>query len=159
LTLNTLDATSGKRGIWRGKDSRGVIFLDIKKAVRPNVVASNEKLPFRAASFEKVVFDPPQFVLSKAKNALEIHKRYGFWKNKQEFFHNLRRVNKEFARVLKDDGQLLMKFCTFNFEKTDVLNELTNFALISNDSRPTKGRGKNTVHWFLFHKICAVNGG
>ena len=151
-TPTILDATSGMKGIWQNMDASGVLFLDINKDVNPNIVASNEKLPFRAGCFKKVVFDPPQFVLSKAENALPIHKRYGFWLRKQQFFDNLRAVNEEFARVLKEDGSLLMKFCTFNFEMKDVLKELTNFELVKNDSRPTKGRGKNTVHWLSFKK-------
>lgn len=151
-TPKILDATSGMKGIWRGKNVSNILFLDVNKDVKPDIVASNENLPFRDGSFEKVVFDPPQFVLSKAENALPIHKRYGFWLRKQDFFDNLKAVNKEFSRVLKEDGSLLMKFCTFNFEMSDVLEDLSNFLLVKNDSRPTKGRGKNTVHWLLFQR-------
>jgi len=151
-SYDVLDATANRRGMWKGQNTSNVLFLDIDKKVNPDIIANNELLPFKDEVFKNIVFDPPQFVLSKAENALPIHNRYGFWLRKQDFFKNLQKVNIEFSRVLKENGLLIMKFCTFNFQKEDAITTLNKFSLISNYSRPTKGRGKNTVHILLFKK-------
>jgi hypothetical protein len=53
-----LDATVGGWRFWKNS-SRPVTGIDLKLRNRPTVVADNASMPFRAASFDVVVYDPP----------------------------------------------------------------------------------------------------
>src|SRR5689334_3708117 len=53
-----LDSTVNGARFWRGSKRR-VIGIDIIRKHRPTVVADNTNMPFRAESFDVVVYDPP----------------------------------------------------------------------------------------------------
>jgi hypothetical protein len=54
--------------MWKG-NGRKVRFLDLDPSVRPDVVASFLALPFRSASFDVVIFDPPHLPVAAASTA------------------------------------------------------------------------------------------
>lgn len=90
--------------------------------VKPVVLADLKKLPFRDNVFDSIVFDPPHF--SCGINSF-LRKYYGSWDH-QEVKASLKAANVEFARVLRDGGQLLLKIMPTDLETYHKM--LTNFV-------------------------------
>jgi len=140
---HTLDATAGLRQYWKGKDQRGVVFLDVRREVKPDIVASNEYLPFRSGIFKRVFYDPPHVVnpfSSTAKSTLGW--RYGFWEHKSELVRNAYLVNKEFARVLQPRGKLTF----FYTDLRDNPSLESMLALFNNFRILRRKRSKSGAH-------------
>lgn len=62
-----LDVTANARRMWQGVEHRGrVVYADIDADMKPDVVADFRSLPFGAASFDVIVFDPPHLPAAAA---------------------------------------------------------------------------------------------
>lgn len=57
--LKILDLSAGKRSVWFNRLQDDVVFVDIREAVCPTVVADTTQLPFQQEFFDLIVFDPP----------------------------------------------------------------------------------------------------
>lgn len=58
--MKILDMTAGNRAIWFNKNYRDAIYVDIRREVKPTIVADLCKLPKSCGrNFDLVVFDPP----------------------------------------------------------------------------------------------------
>ena len=126
-----LDITAGYRAMWKGKH-QGVVFLDRRKEVKPDIVASNEFLPFKDEIFVKVVYDPPHTVGTLTlfyTHEPEGFDRYSHWDTKPQFYKNLCRVNNEVKRVLMKSGEFLVKWCDLTIKHGLVVKLLDNFKL------------------------------
>jgi len=165
MTCEILDATAGYRHMWKGK-YQNVLFLDIRKEVRPDIVASNEYLPFRPQTFEKVVYDPPHCILSKhcafpkeeeiiekyGKNYLKnIMKKYGMWKSRKDYLRNIISINREAKRILKQNGALFIKHTEVKGTRIShkfLINLMDNFE-VKRIRRQLSGSHlfKNTVYY------------
>jgi hypothetical protein len=112
-----LDITAGKRRMWTNTPD-DLLFLDRRRIVKPDIVASNEFLPFIESCMDGVVYDPPHLFRHSRIKEGSIMARWArdftLWKRKAHFLRNLNEVNKEVARVLKADGWMLMKHCDGN---------------------------------------------
>lgn len=141
-TYENLDATSSLRGYWWGRDQRGWLFLDRRARVKPDIVASNEYLPFRDGVFAQVFYDPPSVLRGRGHwdfSSMEF--RYQHWRGPNDFRRNLDFVNDEFQRVLKPDGTVLVKYTvskTCALPLGEVLGRLSNFHLENDQTRPSK---------------------
>jgi SAM-dependent methyltransferase len=145
-----LDATAGLRCLWIGRSARGALFVDKRVAVFPDVVASNEYIPFRAGIFRCILYDPPHVVNSSGGRTF-YRTNFGFrfwaWDSMSEYVHNLWAVNREFARVLAPGGRLVFKH-TKNPHGISLglaLALLSNFQEERRKIRGAKGGGSNVV--------------
>lgn len=157
-----LDVTAGFRRMWKGKH-QGVLFLDERRVVKPDIVASNEQLPFRDNVFTKVVYDPPHHlegsyctrdIFPKEK----FLKLYGEgWKRRIDFIKNVVGLNAEAYRVLKPKGQLFAKFCelaSLKVTRDYFLSLLDNFVLLRNRTEISKSGhyAKNKIYYLTLQR-------
>jgi len=138
---HTLDATAGLRRYWKGKDTRGVLFLDIREEVKPDIVANNECLPFRSGVFDRIIYDPPHIINPDGSLAeTSFGYRYGFWAYKSGLIRNIYRVNEEFARVLRPRGKLLFLYTDYheNPPLENCLALFKHFRVVQRERRRSK---------------------
>jgi len=123
---------------WNGKLGDGFITMDVRKGdfsvyseknwavgpviIKPLVLADMRYLPFRPNLFYAIIFDPPH---TNAGIDSWVWKKFGAW-SKVETIRTLRAANKEFPRVLKDHGFLLLKTYRSSFALYETL--LSNFV-------------------------------
>ena len=112
-----LDATVNGRRFWRGS-SRPVIGLDIDRRHSPEVCADNTAIPFRAASLDVVVYDPPHIPNQGRDRSKDFNTRFGLGarspkENGYTFAHTYPAFMAEAWRVLIDEGVLLCKITDY----------------------------------------------
>lgn len=153
-----LDMCCGSRTFWFDRHDPRVVFCDIRVGrfemtdrvieVRPDIQADFRQLPFRAETFDMVVFDPPH--LKRAgKNSL-LRRKYGVL-DKKTWPDDLRKGFEEAFRVLRPAGVLI-----FKWNETHIL---TSEILALTDEKPAFGHpsGKRSgTHWLCFIKCAAT---
>lgn len=148
-----LDLTAGYRGIWRTgklKSLGNVLFLDIRKVVHPDIIASNEHLPFKDNSFEWVVYDPPHFVThSDSYYRTEFGRRFWGWKTKSQLVQNIYRVNSEAARVAH---RLILKWTVVpDGLPLDAVLKILDKWVVERKSHRKSGSGhSDNVFWWVW---------
>lgn len=135
-----LDVTVGSRKIYHGWDkklSEQLIGVDERRGcfdfqtkgqwaptkvnIRPTVRADMKYLPFKPKVVNGIIIDPPHLDLSLESF---MTKAYGSWTS-QETVRTMRAANIEFARVLKEDGWIILKVMPDKFPLYETL--LNNF--------------------------------
>jgi len=135
-----LDATAGNRTMWHTKNLPNIIYIDIEKklAVKPTIFADNTNTPFLPESFNAIFFDPPHYIKKEsiyfgfpdAESYRKVwHKRkkyptyYGSDKygSRQKLMAHLYKAQKEFKRILKQDGLLWLKWNEIDIKLYRVL--------------------------------------
>lgn len=164
-----LDATCSYGRIWPRHAS---IRIDNRPEVKPDFVMDNTALKFPDGYFDEIYYDPPHTishnspdVLARGLDKLNAHRarhsatpgffeRYGIWLNRKDWLENVKGVNKEFHRCLKQNGKLQIKIAdsgdSMTVHLSEVLDGLTNFTL--DRQRITRSRSKNrtsTVYWLV----------
>ncbi len=112
-----LDATVNRGRFWRGS-RRPVVGMDIDPQFKPDVVADNTKMPFRDASFDVVVYDPPHIPNQGKDKEKDFNERFGLVlrspkENGYTFSHTFPPFVREAYRVLKREGILLCKIADY----------------------------------------------
>lgn len=112
-----LDSTINGRRFWRDT-TRAVIGLDIDRRHRPEVCADNTAMPFRSASFDVVVYDPPHIPNQGHDRSKDFNTRFGLGarstkENGYSFSHTYPAFMVEAWRVLAEDGILLCKITDY----------------------------------------------
>lgn len=108
-----LDATVGGWRFWKNS-SRPVVGMDLKLRNRPTVIGDNASMPYRASSFDVVVYDPPH-VPNQGKDKLkDFTSRFGLGvrstkENGYNFSHTFPPFLKEAHEILKPEGSLFCK--------------------------------------------------
>jgi len=135
-----LDATAGNRTMWKHKTSDSIIYIDLERKLKhkPTIFADNTNTPFLSSSFDTIFFDPPHdygrddsdiLGMSRIqkkyakKTEKRLHSYYG-WKyvpTRVEMIKLLYNAQKEFHRILKNDGLLWLKWCELKFTIDRVL--------------------------------------
>jgi hypothetical protein len=148
-----LDINAGYRQLWNGL-TQNVFFLDRRKEVNPDIVASNEYLPFMDKSFKKVMYDPPHLIrnspLTETCMMKQYERKFTLWKTKSAFLRNMVLVNKEAYRVLTDDGELIIKHTDSpdnSVTQQTVSNCFDLFKINRIRQQETKGWGKSKVYF------------
>src|SRR5262249_49710309 len=105
-----LDATVNAGRFWRGSQRR-VIGLDIDPRHRPTVVGDNTAMPFRDASFDVVVYDPPHVPNQGKDQRKDFNTRFGLvLKANASLGYNFSHLYPPFVaeayRILKPEGLL-----------------------------------------------------
>jgi SAM-dependent methyltransferase len=112
-----LDATVNRGRFWRGS-SRPVTGMDIDPLCKPDVVGDNTDMPFRAASFDAVVYDPPHIPNQGRDKTKDFNSRFGLVvrsakENGYTFSHTFPPFLKEAYRVLRPEGVLFCKITDY----------------------------------------------
>jgi SAM-dependent methyltransferase len=112
-----LDATVNKRRFWVGS-SRPVTGLDIDPAHNPDVVGDNTAMPFKSATFDVVVYDPPHIPNQGRDKVKDFNTRFGLVvkssaENGYNLTHTFPPFMKEAYRVLKPEGVLFCKIADY----------------------------------------------
>jgi hypothetical protein len=112
-----LDATINGGRFWRGTE-RFVIGIDIDPRHRPTFVADNTRMPFRDASFDVVVYDPPHIPNQGKDKSKDFNTRFGLVlrsskENQYTFTHTFPPFVRETCRVLKSEGVLFCKITDY----------------------------------------------
>jgi SAM-dependent methyltransferase len=171
-----LDATINGGRFWRGS-KRPVVGLDIDPRHHPAIVADNAKMPFRDASFDVVVYDPPHIPNQGRDKSKDFNTRFGLVlrsskENHYTFSHTFPPFVKEAHRVLGTEGLLLCKITDYvhhhryQWAHIDFINAAREAGLMPCDCivKIRKGpiidpRWKNAHHsrrqhcyWLVFRK-------
>jgi SAM-dependent methyltransferase len=112
-----LDATVNRGRFWKGS-KRPVIGLDIDPKYKPDVVADNRDMPFKDASFDVVVYDPPHIPNQGKDRSKDFNTRFGLVlkspvTNGYNFNHLYPPFVAEAYRVLRPEGILLCKIADY----------------------------------------------
>jgi len=112
-----LDATINGGRFWRNS-RRKVIGLDIDAKYRPRICGDNAMMPFRANSFEVVVYDPPHIPNQGRDRSKDFNTRFGLGgrstkENGYSFAHTYPAFMKEAHRVLENEGVLFCKIADY----------------------------------------------
>ncbi|HVP45846.1 MAG TPA: hypothetical protein VMT32_04660, partial [Bryobacteraceae bacterium] len=92
--------------------------LDIEITHRPSIVGDNTKMPFRAASFDVVVYDPPHVPNQGKDKKKDFNIRFGLGQRSPKehgysFSHLYPGFVQEAHRVLRPEGILLSKVADY----------------------------------------------
>ena len=112
-----LDATVNTGRFWTNSQ-RNVTGLDIDPKNHPDIVGDNTNMPFKASSFDVVVYDPPHIPNQGKDNKKDFNKRFGLVlkaspEQGYNFSHMFPPFCKEAHRVLKPDGVLFCKIADY----------------------------------------------
>lgn len=112
-----LDATVNSGRFWRGS-KRCVIGMDLEPKHRPTVVADNTCMPFRASSFDVVVYDPPHIPNQGKDQSKDFNARFGLvLRSSKEHGYSFSHTYPPFLReayfVLNPEGILLCKITDY----------------------------------------------
>lgn len=168
-----LDATAANRTMWRHKNSEHIIYIDMEKKleVKPTIYADNSNTPFLPKFFDSVFFDPPHgwgeghpfYKYPDARSFKEKWQGYGDipryygWdklKNQHELIVYLWRAQREFHRILKDDGVLWLKWNTQLISIHRVLSIFEDWIIMLElpVKAPTQTAGKSQTYWVCLMK-------
>lgn len=144
------------------------IRMDVRREVRPDIVADARFMPFRTGVFKKVYSDPPHLIRKSEVNfestkrsrrrhrrygRMSMFERYGWWKSREQWLDFARRTNDEFALILRPDGELHYKLSDAlrSTRIAELEQASTNFTITSH--RTTKSHVHHesaaTVHWLI----------
>jgi len=98
--------TASYRSMWLDKEAENTVFLDIRREVRPTVLADAKHLPLRAESFGLVVFDPPYRYFPTASGLAKI---FGSFRM-ADVVKLITEGTREAHRVLQPDGLMCFKW-------------------------------------------------
>lgn len=112
-----LDATINGGRFWRGSRRR-VIGIDIERSHKPTIAADNAQMPFRGASFDVVVYDPPHIPNQGKDKQKDFNIRFGLGARSPKergytFSHTFPPFVREAYRVLRPEGILLAKITDY----------------------------------------------
>lgn len=168
-----LDATAAYRAMYQMKDNPNFIYIDIERKLKtkPTVFCDNTNTPFPDKSYDSIFYDPPHDVGDKAfpheimgtRLANERAKAQPFgasyfgwdkYKNQQELIVHIWRAQKEFHRILKDDGLLWVKWCECKLTLKRILRlfEDWDVVMISPHLDPRKTFGSGKAFWVVLTK-------
>lgn len=124
-----LDASAGNRTIYTTKDIRSFIYIDVEKRLerKPTIIADNTNTPFLDETFTDIIYDPPhaygvhtgrhihpsrQAAIDAGCDPNEASCYYGWdkYNTQMALINHIYKAQKEFKRILKDDGLLWVKW-------------------------------------------------
>ncbi|MBA7491945.1 hypothetical protein ES702_02493 [subsurface metagenome] len=169
-----LDATAGNRFIWSIKESPFIIWGDIEPELefKPDIVFDCTKTDFPDKYFHTIFFDPPHS-WGREKNAgifttpskavsdekWPTHKRkrpryYGLdkYKTRTALLGFINRAQKEFYRILRDDGCLWLKWCEIHSTIEAILPIFKNWKEMLTINACPFGSSKNRTVWVMLMK-------
>jgi len=168
-----LDATAGNRTIYEKRNCENIIYIDMERELntKPTLFADNTLTPFRDQTFDTILYDPPFDYGDKPFDhhfqRLAIHKEYirhkpfcttyyGWdkYKTLQELIVHIYKAQKEFYRILKDDGLVWVKWGELIMPANRIIAIFANWDLLMqiHVTDPTHTFGKTKTYWMMFSK-------
>jgi len=134
--------------------------MDICRDVKPMLVADIRHAPFKDSSVDVVVFDPPHIARPKYPPPWFNDPSYTFYGVKVKpsyIFDLIYRAGKEFLRILKPHGLLLLKWNEYMWPLSAVLNLLPDWTpVLKLPIRSPLQRGRATTIWTVFVRKSLV---
>ena len=143
------------------------IRMDVRKVVKPDIVADARFMPFRDRVIDIEFKDPPHLVRKgsitkiqewrrRRRNSKDMFTKYGRWESKQQWLDFVKLSNPESARILGPNGTLFYKLTESRDGRILVkhLKEEGSF-LITEEKPPTVSksnignRKRALVHWLI----------
>ena len=166
-----LDATCSFAKIWPRYAS---IRMDIRRIVRPDIVADARFMPFQNGTFNKIYCDPPhiiyafdptndskktstfrpRYVRFREHIRFDMAIRFGFWKSRDEWADFVAKSGPEFVRILKEQGLLHYKITDDGDRRQRVSHKhLSEMPFVTIQDKVTRSksnsRRRNKVHWLV----------
>ncbi len=102
------DVTFSKGAFWKGLDEPSVKFDVCPHPKRPDVLQADcRNLPMGDNTLESMMYDPP-FIVAHGKDSV-IGNRFSSYKSMKELWNFYDDSLKEFSRVIKKNGHLIVK--------------------------------------------------
>jgi len=161
---DVLDMTSGLLGMQWETKIHAAINLDASPQRKVTIRGDFTKLPFKDASFEMVLFDPPHTVDSRNTLLGTLNPqagsgphlaafKYGCYRNMTDLRKGVSQGALEAWRVLRSDGVMIFKWS--NSEKPfswahDTITKVTRFQVFNIQIKSSKANPKNltTLHHY-----------
>jgi len=135
--------------MWYDQYHPGVVYVDLRPEVRPDILCDSGQLPFRRRCFDLIVFDPPHHNIGA--NA-DMVKRYGHFTNAEIKWFVLRAFH-DFARVLKKDGLILFKWSDHTTKLTTILGFICGeFTPLFGQLGSTRVKHPSMTYWVTLVK-------
>jgi len=168
-----LDATAGNRTMWQTKKAEDIIYIDIEKQlkIKPTIFADNTNTPFLSEIFDTIFYDPPHIIGKDDSDLLGIgklrlkelkatehrlHTYYGlcYVQTVNDMIKMLYHAQKEFKRILKQDGLLWLKWNEVNMPLKRIIRIFTDWTVLMeiNVTDPTHTMGKAQTYWICLTK-------
>ncbi len=168
-----LDATAGNRSMWKKKDSDNIIYLDsqLRLQVPPTIFANSEITPFKDCTFDTIFYDPPHrwnwegsyYSFPNMEEAKKIwgDKKgvityYGWdvFKTRRELIVHIIKAQKEFHRILTDDGVLWLKWNELEIKILNVLGLFSQWTELMRlyVSSPLQRKKDVQTYWICLEK-------
>jgi len=168
-----LDATAGNRTMWKHKNNENIIYIDIERRleVKPTIFADNTNTPFLSETFDTIFYDPPHSYATKTgiysyPDSASFQKdwrgygkipRYYGWDKYPSAIGLLKHIyyaQKEFYRILKNDGLLWLKWNDLDIKLRRVLALFDNWDILLQlyIKAPTQTYGKAQTYWVCLQK-------
>lgn len=157
--------------MWQHKTCQDIIYLDMERKLRnkPTLFADNTNTPFLLKTFDTIFYDPPHdwggsdevnptYSLEEKRWAQK-HKPFAFtyygwdkYKTRVQLLTHVYKAQKEFMRILKDDGLLWFKWNEMRIPLNRILACFTEWntlmTLQVNDVSHTAG--EHQTYWIVF---------
>lgn len=159
--------------MWTEKNSDNIIYIDRQTTLErpPDIVASNESLPFTDKVADTIFWDPPHSwgiydhyhsYTHRSDEYLEkwqdtaIPRYYGWdvYKDRSEFIRHMIKTQRELCRVLKDDGLLWLKWNEMSMNLSQVLSMFGLWRMMMKlyIGSPSQTAGKHQTYWICLEK-------
>lgn len=171
-----LDATASRRSMWEKKESENIVYVDMcrKLSRPPSIICDNTQTPFKPLFFDTIFYDPPydwgtNSIYWSFPNFEEARKfwtderqlkkctaYYGteIYKSKTALISHIFKAQREFLRILKDNGLLWFKWCELKRPLRIILTlfESWNILLKLRISDVKQTLSKIQTFWVCFEK-------
>jgi len=176
-----LDATAGNRTMWKTKESPLIFWIDKEEGLEipPDTVMDCTKMDFSDKLFSMVFFDPPHGWGKKTGGSftairnLKDYYNYKWLKEEQKTPRNnvtyygwdkyqtktqllgfIHKAQKEFLRVLRDDGVLFLKWNECSLSLSKILPFFKDWIEMMRIPvhAPRQQWGKTRTYWIMFMK-------
>ena len=179
-TAKILDATAGLRSIWSKKRDSRVLFIDIETELeyQPDLIMDSRKTDFKDKRYYNIFFDPPhywgaelgnnQFALRNKEEQDNFFERRNYknkpwglcsyygadkYKTKQDLMNYIVDSQKEFYRILDDNGCLWVKWAESKIKIDEIISLFVNWEeMMRFYIQHPKSSGKTQTYWIMFMK-------
>ena len=162
-----LDATASYRSMWVTKESDRVLWIDIEPELdlKPDLLMDCTNTDFEDKRFHTIFFDPPHKFGEKKNQGVHstpsrVNQRerwgnsgayYGFDKypTKRALLAFINNAQKEFYRILSDDGILWFKWAEITTTLDALLPFFNDWTLMMKHEVAYRGQVKGATTWWI----------
>lgn len=175
LDAKVLDASAGNRTMWITKDSPNILYIDIEEKLSypPDAYIDTRETGFIGKQFHTIFFDPPHET-GRTKNSTmfttpdkKMHNRkwekwarkghpryYGAdkYKSHLELITYISESEREFRRILVDDGLLWLKWSENKYSLNEILECFKNWDIMLKIPVGYVGKSAYQTYWVCLMK-------